>query len=208
LTWRSTALRRVLQVVAPSGHGSATRLQATTLQDDGFDPYGDWSNARTRDVVVTSKAARLKRAAIAIAIPLTAFLVVIKLFAPQAEVATVEPFKPPVATPQQQETPSNVVPATDRFRSYALEITELDGLPPDASPGTALEIWVTWEPPITRRIRVQRLIQQARVERIIPNIVPEGPATVLLSIPRRDIADMFYGDRFGQLSAAILPTHD
>jgi len=178
------------------------------LQDDDFDPYRDWPNARARDVVVTSKAARLKRVAIAVAIPLTAFLVVIKLFAPQAEVASVEPFDSPVPTPQQQETPSSVLPATGSFRSYALEITELDGLPPDASPGTALEIWVTWEPPITRRIRVQRLIQHARVERIIPNIVPEGPATVLLSIPRRDIADIFYGDRFGQLSAAVLSTRD
>jgi hypothetical protein len=208
LTWRSNAFRKFLQVVAPSGHGSATRLQAATLQDDDFDPYRDWPSAPARDVVVTSKAARLKRAAIAVAIPLTAFLVVIKLFAPQTEVATVDPFDSPVSTPQQQESPTSVPPATRGFRSYALEITELDGLPPDASPGTELEIWVTWEPPITRRIRVQRLIQQVRVVRIIPNIVPEGPATVLLSIPRRDIADMFYGDRFGELSAAILSSHD
>jgi hypothetical protein len=208
LTWPSNSFRKFLQVVAPSGHGSATRLQATTLQDDDFDPFGDWSNAGAREVVVTSKATRLKRAAIAVAIPVTAFLVVIKLFAPQTEVATVEPFDASVPTPHQQETSSNVPPATAGFRSYALEITELDGLPPDASPGTALEIWVTWEPPITRRIRVQRLIKQAQVERIIPNIVPEGPATVLLSIPKRDIADMFYGDRFGQLSAAVLPTHN
>jgi hypothetical protein len=178
------------------------------LQDDDFDPYRDWPNARARDEAVTSKAARLKRAAIALVIPLAALLVVIKLFAPQTEVATVEPIDSPVPTPQQQEEPSNVLPATGGVRSYALEITELDGLPPDASPGTALEIWVTWEPPITRRIQVQRLIQQAQVERIIPNIVPEAPATVLLSIPRRDIADMFYGDRFGQLSAAVLSTRD
>jgi hypothetical protein len=208
VTWPSNAFRKFLQVVAPSGHGSATRLQAATLQDDDFDPYRDWPNARAREVVVTSKAARLKRATIAVAIPLTAFLVVIKLFAPQTEVGTVEPFDSPVSTPRQQKPPPAVPPAGDGFRSYALEITELDGLPPDASPGTALEIWVTWEPPITRRIRVQRLIQQARVEKIIPNIVPEGPATVLLSIPRRDVADMFYGDRFGQLSAAVLSTGD
>jgi hypothetical protein len=210
LTWRSdfaqgSAFQRLLQVVAPSGHGSATRLGATTLQDDDFDPYRDWPDTRARDAVVTPKGARFKRVAIALAIPLAAFLVMIKLLGPQSESAPVESFRPPVPTPAVQETISSARSAGAEDRSYAVEITALDGLPPDAAPGTPLEIWVTWEPPLTKEIRVQKLIQQAHVQKIIPNVIPEGPATALLRIPKRDVADMLYGDRFGRLSAIVLP---
>jgi hypothetical protein len=198
-------LQRFLQVVAPSGHGSATGLKATALQDD-FDPYRDWPEARTSEVVVTSKHGRLKRAALALGIPVAAFLIMLKLLAPQSEMSPVETFEPPVTTPQPgPEAASNVPLPAAGLRSYALEITALDGLPPDAAPGTALQIWVTWEPPITRSIRVQKLIPEAYVQKIIPNIVPEGPATAMLRIPKRDVADMLYGDRFGRLSAIVLP---
>ena len=181
-------------------------LEATTLQDDDFDPYREWSGPRERDVVITPRRARLKRVAIALALPVAAFLVMIKLLGPQSEMAPVETFRPPVSTPAVQETSSNAPSAGTGFRSYALEITALDGLPPDASPGTPLEIWVTWEPPVTKEIRVQRLIPEAHVQKIIPNVVPEGPATALLRIPKHAISDMLYGDRFGRLSAIVLPS--
>jgi hypothetical protein len=198
--------QRFLQVVAPSGHGSATGLEATTSQDDDFNPYGEWPGARAPDVIVTRRRGRFKRVAIAFALPLAAFFVMMKLLTPQSEVAPVETFEPPITTPEPTPEPNSPMPsAATGFRSYALEITALDGLPPNASPGTALEIWVTWEPPVTRSIRVQKLIPRVYVQKIIPNIVPEGPATAMLRIPKDDVADVLYGDRFGRLSAIVLP---
>lgn len=181
---------------------------ATALRDS-VDPYRDWPDAPARDAGARPRSDRLKRLAIAVAIPMAAFLVVIRLMAPPTDVQPVRPFDPPTPTPQAaQDVVSDATSGGDEWRSYALEITELDGLAPDAPPGALLEIWVTWEPPVTRRVRMQKLIREARLEKIIPNIVPEGPATALLSIRSRDIADIMYGDRFGELSAAILPSRD
>ena len=100
-------------------------------------------------------------------------------------------------------TPSAVTsPApTQARRTYALGLHELAGLSPDAPAGTHLELWVTWEPPVSESVQVQRLLKDVVVERMIPPSLPEGPTTVLLSVPVRGISDLLYGDRFGDLSA-------
>jgi len=91
--------------------------------------------------------------------------------------------------------------ASLRRRTYALGLHELGGLPPNAAPGSALELWVTWKPPLTKAARVHLLLDDVVVERVIPPSVPEGSTTVLISVPARGIPDLIYGDRFGELSA-------
>ena len=94
-------------------------------------------------------------------------------------------------------------PASNDLASYAFLLPELEGLPPDVKPGTAVEIWVTWEPPVTKKLQVQQLVPRATVDELIPSIEP-GPPTVMLSLERRHIPDLMYGDRYGALSTVIL----
>jgi hypothetical protein len=86
-------------------------------------------------------------------------------------------------------------------------LPELEGLPPSTSPGTEIEIWATWEPPVTKRLKVQRLIPRATVSKILPSIEP-GPPTVVLEIERRYIPDIMFGDRFGALSVVLASRTD
>ena len=92
-------------------------------------------------------------------------------------------------------------------RGYALAVPELKGLPGGAAPGTRLELWVAWDPPVTKEPRVQRLLKDVILDEIIPPIVPEAPATAILSVPAKSVPDLLYGDRYGALSATMLP-HD
>lgn len=101
-------------------------------------------------------------------------------------------------------SPSGRGHASDDRASYAFLLPELEGLPPDVEPGTAVEIWVTWEPPVTKKLQVQQLVPRATVDELIPSIEP-GPPTVMLSLERRHIPDLMYGDRYGALSTVILP---
>jgi len=96
--------------------------------------------------------------------------------------------------------------ATD-LTTYAFLLPELEGLPPSTSPGTEIEIWATWEPPVTKRLKVQRLIPRATISKILPSIEP-GPPTVVLEIERRYIPDIMFGDRFGALSVVLASQTD
>jgi hypothetical protein len=88
-------------------------------------------------------------------------------------------------------------------RSYAVGLHDLAGFPPDAAPGARLELWVTWEPPLTEEPRLQKLIGDVVLERTIPGSVPEAPVTVLLSVPAERVGDLIYADGFGRLSVAL-----
>ena len=88
-------------------------------------------------------------------------------------------------------------------RSYAIGLQDLAGLPPDAAPGAQLELWVTWEPPVTREPRLQKLIGDVLLERTIPGTVPEAPVTVLLSVPADRVGDLIYADGYGRLSVVL-----
>jgi hypothetical protein len=105
-----------------------------------------------------------------------------------------------------QATASGAPGATD-LTSYAFLLPELEGLPPTTSPGTEIEIWATWEPPVTKRLKIQRLIPKATVTKILPSIEP-GPPTVVLEIERRFIPDIMFGDRFGALSVVLASEAD
>ncbi len=95
-------------------------------------------------------------------------------------------------------------PQTDA-RTYALTVSELRGLPPNASPGTELELWVAWDPPVTKEPRFQLLVRRVILEKIVPGVTAEAPATALLRIKKSDMPDVLYGDRYGSFSVAVLP---
>ncbi len=92
----------------------------------------------------------------------------------------------------------------ERAVSYAISLVELPGLPPDAGPGTRFDLWVTWEPPITRRPRVQLLLRDVVLERIAEPVTRDGPYVAMLAVDERHLADLLYGDRYGDFNAAVL----
>lgn len=100
--------------------------------------------------------------------------------------------------------PTTPLPHEGDLRSYALALPELDGLPPDLQPGDRLQLWVAWEPPVTRTSQVQLLVKGATFDRIVSSVVPGEPPTVLLLVSPKDIPDLLYGDRWGALSAVVL----
>lgn len=123
--------------------------------------------------------------------------------APSAVAPGPDPTAPlPVASPTGPVQPVEATPAAGR-RSYAIGLQDLPGLPPDAAPGARLELWVTWEPPVTKAPRLQKLIGDVVLERTIPGSVPEAPVTVLLSIPADRTGDLIYADGYGRLSVVL-----
>jgi hypothetical protein len=113
----------------------------------------------------------------------------------------------PSSTSEQvaQGGPSNSLPATAQMRGYALPVAELSGLPGDARPGTELELWVTWDPPVTKRPRLQRLIRRVVLEKVAPAVTPDGPDAAILLVPVEKLPDLVYADRYGAISVGLLP---
>jgi hypothetical protein len=90
------------------------------------------------------------------------------------------------------------------MRGYALPVAELAGLPGDAPPGTQLELWVTWDPPVTDGPRLQRLIPRVVLEKIAPAVTSDGPDAAILLVPEKKLPDLVYADRYGAISVAML----
>lgn len=103
---------------------------------------------------------------------------------------------PETATAQREVRPGNLV-------SYAVAVSELHGLPPHVAPGTRLEIWVAWEPPVTRQPDIRPLLDDVLLEEISPPLLPDGPHVASLLVRRGQISDLFYGDRYGSLSVVV-----
>lgn len=119
-----------------------------------------------------------------------------------ADLADLAPPTPvPVAIATQ---PGTVVPSpvVDR-REYALGMHELSGLPSDTTPGTRMELWVTWDPPVTKAPKLQRLIRDVVVTEIVPPLTPDGPTAVIVSVPTKRVPDLIWGDRYGNLSVVL-----
>lgn len=91
------------------------------------------------------------------------------------------------------------------LRTYAVSSAELEGLPPDPRPGTRLDVWVAWEPPITEEVRFQKLLAEVTIQQVVPGLVPEEPSTVMLALEPSQISDILYADRYGLLSVVTLP---
>jgi hypothetical protein len=105
------------------------------------------------------------------------------------------------------ETPAPVETAgpVGRRKTYAMAVPELAGLSSSAVPGTRLELWVAWDPPLTKSPKIQRLLKDVILEKIVPPTVPEAPATAILSVPERAVPDLLYGDKYGSLSVTMTP---
>lgn len=83
--------------------------------------------------------------------------------------------------------------------SYAIDLLDIKGLPPDLAPGTPVEIWVTW----SRGDRIsepERWINTATFRRIVPAVTATGPDTVILDIPAAQRRKMIWADGFGALT--------
>jgi hypothetical protein len=89
--------------------------------------------------------------------------------------------------------------------AYAVAVTEIAGLPPDAEAGTTLDLWVSWEPPLVepRDVGVQSLMRRVILEKIVPPVTPEGPYVATLLVDRRQVADLLNADRYGALSVTL-----
>lgn len=116
---------------------------------------------------------------------------------PSTSVAAVDP-----AGTASANTGIPAAPSGDR-QSYAIGLHDISGLSRETPPGTVVDLWVAWDPPITEKPQYQRLIPAAMIEAIQPPFVPEGPFTVMLSVPTRKIGDLLYADRYGAISATI-----
>ncbi len=125
-----------------------------------------------------------------------------------SKIASPEPNVAPsvASSPAPSVSPAGTVEATavdagvDPTRIYAVGLSELQGLSPDTPPGSTIDIWVAWDPPITKGPRVQRLLSGVTLEKIIEGATPEAPVTALLRIADAQSSDMIFGDRYGTLS--------
>lgn len=122
-------------------------------------------------------------------------------------------FQSPASTPQLEVPAENSPPhpaahpqpsAAPNTRTYALSTSEISGLPADATPGTRLEVWVAWDRPITRTPKIQRLLDEVILERLVPPVTPDGPTSAILQVKNSQVADLLYGDRWGSLSVVVL----
>lgn len=113
---------------------------------------------------------------------------------------TAMPVTPSVAA---SEPSGSIVSGRTDLVSYAVAVNELHGLSPQAIPGTTLDIWVAWEPPVTKKPRIQPLLADVILEGIAPPVLPDGPHAALLLVPAGQISDLLYGDRYGSLSVTI-----
>jgi hypothetical protein len=114
----------------------------------------------------------------------------------------------PSATSERgaQAEPGTALQNMGEMRGYALPVAELSGLPGDAPPGTELELWVTWDPPVTERPRLQRLIRRVVLEKVAPAVTPDGPDAAILLVPVEKLPDLVYADRYGAISVGLLPS--
>lgn len=87
---------------------------------------------------------------------------------------------------------------------YAIALDRVRGLPPAAAPGTAIDLWVSWEPPVTKRPRLQKLLESVIVEEIADPVVPGGSRIVLLAVREDQVSDLLWADRYGSLSATVV----
>lgn len=111
------------------------------------------------------------------------------------------PASPASPSPPGSTSTASKPPKTSS--SYAIPLTELQGLPAQTEPGTHLDIWVAWNRPVTKGPRIQHLVSDVTVERILPPVSDGEPATVILSVADDSIPRLLYGDRWGALSATV-----
>ena len=180
-------MKDVLQVATRGGSGSAARILGSGLA------------GLTR---------RHKRVVIAATAAVTLAYLGWDLLAVTSTPASHEPPAAPVAVVDATPTPDAPAAVTDMSNrvSYSFDVDEIDGLSPTALPGTVVELWVTWDPPVVEQPKLQRVVKNAVVERISAPVTPDGPTVATFLIARSSLEDLLWADRYGTLSASTLPT--
>ena len=107
-----------------------------------------------------------------------------------------------IPTPIASGSPTPPAP-TGTTREYAVQVSDLLGLPPDVQPGQMMEIWVAWGPSVAKGPQIQRLMKVVTLERFVEPVTMDGPRVAVLSVPRERIGDLMYGDMFGSLTVTL-----
>ena len=109
----------------------------------------------------------------------------------------------PANAPSPTVTSGAVAERAPGRAAYTIYLYKLAGIAPDSAPGTRLDIWVTWKPPVTERPKVNLLLEDVELGRIESGF-EEGPVADLL-VDEDDVPDLIYGERFGALTAVVRP---
>lgn len=118
--------------------------------------------------------------------------------------ATSSPPYVPTATPTAAvPSPGATIGRPPDLTEYAVAVTELQGLPPDVQPGQPFELWVAWDPAVSEGPQIRLLMKQVTIARFIEPTTFQGPVVAVLSVPRKRVADLMYGDRFGSFNVSI-----
>ncbi len=118
-------------------------------------------------------------------------------------VANPSPVASSSAEPAAEEALPDPAVAADELVSYAIPVAELQGLPPDLAPGTAIDLWVMWQPPVTKNTKVHRLLRGILLEKIVPPLLRDAPHVAVLLVSPDQLSDLVWADRLGTLSAAV-----
>ncbi|HVM35381.1 MAG TPA: hypothetical protein VM784_08560 [Actinomycetota bacterium] len=117
---------------------------------------------------------------------------------------------PPAHNAEHAAAPASFSPAPapaatndPNRRTYAVALPALRGLPEDAPPGTRLDLWVTWNDRVKTDERLQHLLDDVRLERVAPPVTPESVPAAILSVPKAAVADLLYGDLFGNFAVTM-----
>lgn len=120
----------------------------------------------------------------------------------RSALAPVPAISPPNATVPEEADPLD---QQGERVAYSIGLSEIAGLSPVADPGSIAELWVTWDRPLTRVPKLQRIVRDAVLARISPPISTDGPTVATFLVSRRAIERLLWADRYGSLSATVIP---
>lgn len=100
----------------------------------------------------------------------------------------------------QATTTASFTSPTRSLYTHAVEVSWLNGFPPDAAPGDVFDIWVAWNRAVAKGPNIQLLLQDVTLEKIAPPVTPDGPYVAYLIVTRAEARDLLYGTKYGALS--------
>jgi hypothetical protein len=124
------------------------------------------------------------------------------LLAPEIDQTYATPRPPNIPEDPESAAPESVPPAD--YRSFAVGLHEMRGLPAEAPPGSRWEIWAAWDSPVAESPMVQRLVREVILEAVHPPVTPEGPHTATLLLERKQVKRFLWGYQWGSLTAVRL----
>ncbi len=118
----------------------------------------------------------------------------------------------PEVTPSGPPSPKRTASASTKAvagrasvatRLYAVAVDEPPALPPDATPGTRVELWVAWDRPDPERPRLEKLLPVVTLDEIIPAFTPGGPDAAMLRVETSQIPKLVRAERHGTLEVRL-----